>query len=44
MANMKEKYKSFQWAVYLSKITNVVNANVAQELTQQNINDILMEK
>lgn len=44
ITNMKEKYKSFQWAAYFSKIPNVVVANVGQELTQQNINYILMEK
>lgn len=41
--NTKEKYKSFQWAVYFSKIQGIVNSNMTQELTQQNMSSILME-
>jgi hypothetical protein len=42
--NVKEKYKIFQWAVYLSKIKDVVEHNVRQQLTLENIDLILMER
>jgi hypothetical protein len=41
---MKEKYKSFQWATYLSKLQGVVSTPLLQELTSENIDNILMER
>lgn len=41
--NQKEKYKSFQWAAYFSKLQGIVHTNMRQEITQQNMNNILME-
>lgn len=39
----KEKYKCFQWAVYFSKLQGIVHTNMRQELTVENMNNILME-
>lgn len=44
IVNLKEKYKSFQWAVYLSKVQGVIHTDMTQELTQQNMSRILMER
>lgn len=43
LTDIKEKYKAFQWAVHFSKIPDIVDSDVELELTERNIDKILME-
>lgn len=44
LTDNKEKYKAIQWATYLSNIPGLVSENIKQEIQNQHLDNLLMER
>lgn len=44
LADSKEKYKAIQWAIYLSNIPGLVSNNIKEEILNQSLANLLMER
>jgi hypothetical protein len=44
LADSKEKYKAIQWAIYLSNIPGLVSDTLKEEIINQNLANLLMER